>query len=154
MDWEKLSAKLAAAVSKEKNDTFFVLIRFRLPLDDHAIKILSQLGITRNAPYRETITAKLDKATIEKLSDQFFVYRLSLAGQVSLHQTHPGSVWINNNLETLVLNGWVAADGNGVVAHSLSFDGLMKDLKDKSVELKTVAIFFNQTYSDIYCTKP
>lgn len=143
MNWQKLNAGLAAAVSDQPNGTFFVFIRFNLPLDNDDWKLLSRLGITKIHPSK-IATASLNLQAIEELSDQPFVQMISPVGKFKAlnRQRHQGSVWIDNNRITLPNNEWVAADKDGLVAVDPSIEGLNLKLKELGVKTEDVCIAF------------
>jgi hypothetical protein len=58
------------------------------------------------------------------------------------YQPHPGSVWIDNNEDSLPENEWVAANGSGLVANDPTIDGLMAKIRDKHLKPAEVAIAF------------
>ena len=61
------------------------------------------------------------------------------------YMRHPGSQWIDDNyshLETAYQEEWVAANGQGVVAHNSSIDDLVNAIQSMGISPETVAIAF------------
>ena len=55
---------------------------------------------------------------------------------------HPGSVWIDQNFDTLPKNQWIAVDENGLVEHDSDFKTLIKKLESRGIDLSNVSLTF------------
>lgn len=56
---------------------------------------------------------------------------------------HPGSIWIDQHpAAELPRDAWFAANGNGVVAASETYDGLLEWLIARDIRLDSVAIAY------------
>lgn len=145
MNWQKLDTGLAAALSEKRQGNFDVFIRFGLPLNERAIETLAQVGISRTVPFREIITARIQAAIIERLSELSFVRSISLARlakPLSGYQKHPGSLWLDDNRDNLPNNEWAAAGKDGLVATDPTIDGLNKKVTELGVRLEDICIAF------------
>ena len=60
---------------------------------------------------------------------------------------HPGSIWIDDHLDSLQNNQWVAANKTGLVAKDASIDGLMAKIQQKGLNPADVAVAFITTES-------
>lgn len=93
MNWQKLDAALAAAVSKRKDDSFSVFIRLNPQLDNDDLRFLVRLGITGISTIA---TANLSIRSIEELSDMPLVQSISLTKRFRPLQNPDRDWWPQN----------------------------------------------------------
>lgn len=58
------------------------------------------------------------------------------------YNPHPGSLWINQNRNSLPNDEWVAANANGLVDHDPNITVLMNRLKARGITYDSVALAF------------
>lgn len=61
------------------------------------------------------------------------------------YKPHPGSLWLEAHWSELPPDEWVAANGDGLVAHDADINVLMDKLAELKIDSANVAIAFNQT---------
>ena len=60
----------------------------------------------------------------------------------TISSRHPGSVWIEQNRESLPDNHWVAASANGLVAEGATIGELMSEIDRRNAKPADLAIAF------------